>query len=157
MFLYTVHNRRSELWPFGPAGSGVALLPILPEDGVCAAGFYSHALSIERQRQKFVALEAMHDVRDLQWPGELNIGRLALVSLAELRALAHGMGVVAHKLLAACSAAGRIIFCDIVRRRHGACSPGDAAEHRAMRLSQSCSLLLASESMKGHTYSRPGA
>ena len=92
MFLYTVHNRRSEMWPFGPAGSGVALLPILPEDGNCASGFYSHALSIERQRQKFVALEAMHDVRDMQWPvGSPQVG---LQIVRELRALAHGMGVV---------------------------------------------------------------
>ena len=92
MFLYTVHNRRSELWPFGPAGSGVALLPILPEDGVCADGFYSHALSVERQRQKFIALEAMHDVRDLQWPSGSPL-RIGSRVLAELRAMAHGMGV----------------------------------------------------------------
>ena len=94
MFLYTVHNRRSELWPFGPAGSGVALLPILPEDGVCAAGFYSHALSTERQRQKFVALEAMHDVRDLQWPAGAPHRQLGPHVAAELRALGHGMGVM---------------------------------------------------------------
>ena len=88
MFLYTVHNRRSELWPFGPAGSGVALLPILPEDGACVSGFYSHGLSIERQRQKFVALEAMHDVREVQWPAE----KLGLRITMELRGLANGMG-----------------------------------------------------------------
>jgi LmbE family N-acetylglucosaminyl deacetylase len=92
MFLYTVHNRRSEMWPFGPAGSGVALLPILPEDGYCASGFYSHALSTERQRQKFVALEAMHDVRDMQWP--VGPPRVHLQIVRQLRALAHGMGVV---------------------------------------------------------------
>ena len=115
MFLYTVHNRRSELWPFGPAGSGVALLPILPEDGICASGFYSHGLSVERQRQKFVALEAMHDVRDLQWPTGATYQQVGLRVAAELRALAHGMGVDAHQLPATRCAAGRIIFCDIVR------------------------------------------
>jgi LmbE family N-acetylglucosaminyl deacetylase len=94
MFLYTVHNRRSELWPFGPAGSGVALLPILPEDGNCASGFYSHGLSVERQRQKFIALEAMHDVRDIQWPTGATYQQVGLRIAAELRALAHGMGVV---------------------------------------------------------------
>ena len=92
MFLYTVHNRRSELWPFGPAGSGVALLPIFPDDGVCASGFYSHRLSIERQRQKFVALEAMHDVRDMQWPIEPRHQRVGSRIAAEFRAWAHGMG-----------------------------------------------------------------
>ena len=94
MFFYTVHNRRSELWPFGPAGSGVALLPILPEDGNCASGFYSHGLSVERQRQKFVALEAMHDVRDIQWPVGSSYRQVGAHVAGELRALAHGMGVV---------------------------------------------------------------
>jgi hypothetical protein len=95
MFLYTVHNRRSELWPFGPAGSGVALLPILPDDGPCGSGFYSHALSIEGQRQKLVALEAMHDARDLQWPTPTTAAyRQAVARIAgELRALVHGMGL----------------------------------------------------------------
>jgi hypothetical protein len=93
MFFYTVHNRRSELWPFGPAGSGVALLPILPEDGTCPAGFYSHPLSIERQQQKFVALEAMHDLREIKWPDD-SPRQAGARLMAELRALAHGMGVV---------------------------------------------------------------
>jgi LmbE family N-acetylglucosaminyl deacetylase len=95
MFLYTVHNRRCELWPFGPAGSGVALLPILPDDGPCGSGFYSHALSIERQRQKLVALETMHDVRNLQWPAPAAAAyRQARARIAgELRALVHGMGL----------------------------------------------------------------
>jgi LmbE family N-acetylglucosaminyl deacetylase len=99
MFLCTVHNRRSELWPFGPAGSGVALLPILPEDGVCASGFYSHGLSIERQRQKFVALEAMHDVRDLQWPAGASYRRARTRVAAELRGLVHGMGTMTTSYL----------------------------------------------------------
>jgi glycosyltransferase involved in cell wall biosynthesis/LmbE family N-acetylglucosaminyl deacetylase len=93
MFFYTVHNRRSELWPFGPAGSGVALLPILPEDGIVGSGFYSHVLSVERQQQKFVALEAMHDVREMQWPDDPSNLSLGPRVWAEVRALAHGMGV----------------------------------------------------------------
>jgi LmbE family N-acetylglucosaminyl deacetylase len=93
MFFCTVHNRRSELWPFGPAGSGVALLPILPDDGVCASGFYSHALTTERQRQKFIALEAMHDLRELQWPAGESYHQACSRIAAELRALAHGMGL----------------------------------------------------------------
>jgi hypothetical protein len=68
MFYYSVHNRRSEMWPFGPAGSGVSLLPMLPSDGCCASGFYSHRLSLERQRDKLLALESMHDLRNIQWP-----------------------------------------------------------------------------------------
>jgi LmbE family N-acetylglucosaminyl deacetylase len=94
MFLYTVHNHRSELWPFGPAGSGVPLLPILAADGHCGSGFYSHPLSIARQRMKLVALEAMHDLREIQWPPAAAAHRLASARIVpELRAWVHGMGV----------------------------------------------------------------
>lgn len=92
MFLYVVHNRRSELWPFGPAGSGVALLPILSDDGRCGTGFYSHALSIERQRQKLMALKAMHDLRDQQWPERGGYGQAAVRVGSALRTMAHGLG-----------------------------------------------------------------
>jgi LmbE family N-acetylglucosaminyl deacetylase len=94
MFLYMVHNRQSELWPFGPAGSGVPLLPILADDGPCGSGFYSHPLSIERQRMKLVALEAMHDLRNIQWPPTAaEQWRAGARIVPELRAWVHGMGV----------------------------------------------------------------
>jgi LmbE family N-acetylglucosaminyl deacetylase len=94
MFLYIVHNRHSELWPFGPPGSGVPLLPILATDGPCGSGFYSHPLSIERQRMKLVALEAMHDLRDIQWPPAAGAHPWAGARIVpELRAWVHGMGV----------------------------------------------------------------
>ena len=38
-YCYVNHNRRSELWPFGPSGSGVALLPMFPDDVVECDGF----------------------------------------------------------------------------------------------------------------------
>jgi LmbE family N-acetylglucosaminyl deacetylase len=94
MFLYVVHNRRSELWPFGPAGSGVPLFPILAGDGACGSGFYSHPLPIERQRMKLVALEAMHDLRDIQWPPAAAAHQRAAARIVpELRAWVHGLGV----------------------------------------------------------------
>jgi LmbE family N-acetylglucosaminyl deacetylase len=94
MFLYMVHNRHSELWPFGPAGSGVPLLPILAADGPCGSAFYSHPLSIERQRMKLVALEAMHDLRNLHWPpAAAEQWRAGARIVPELRAWVHGMGV----------------------------------------------------------------
>jgi hypothetical protein len=92
MFLYSNHNRRTELWPFGPTGSGVALLPIIKDDGVCGSGFYSHALSTEDQEQKFVALEAMHDIREIQLQAALSTGQLVTEMMAELRGWAHGLG-----------------------------------------------------------------
>src|SRR5262249_34214864 len=78
---------------FGPAGSGVALLPILPEDANCASAFYSHRLSAERQRQKFVALEAMHDVRDIQWP-PCTVDRGGHRLAGKLRGRLRGMGAM---------------------------------------------------------------
>jgi LmbE family N-acetylglucosaminyl deacetylase len=92
VFFYLVHNRRSELWPFGPAGTGVALPPILAEDAVCAASFYSHALSPDRQRDKFLALEAMHDIRDIEYPTVASLNNAIRRLRSELRGLAHGMG-----------------------------------------------------------------
>ena len=94
MFFYCVHNRRSELWPFGPAGTGVALLPIFAEDGICATGFYSHPLSADRQRDKLLALEAMHDIRDIDWSDAAPMNITGRRLLDELRGLAHGMGRV---------------------------------------------------------------
>jgi len=65
LFLYVVHNRSTELYPFGPAGSGVSLPPHLDGVGIEFDAFYSHSLSPEQQNWKQLALEAMHDVREL--------------------------------------------------------------------------------------------
>ena len=135
MFLYSVHNRRSELWPFGPSGSGVALLPILPDDGVCADGFYSHALSAERQRQKFIALEAMHDVRDLQWPGGSPL-RIGSRVLAELRAMAHGMGVDPTSYLRRAVRPDELFFVTSFADGMALARRAMQRSHRAMRPSQ---------------------
>jgi glycosyltransferase involved in cell wall biosynthesis/LmbE family N-acetylglucosaminyl deacetylase len=91
-FFYSVHNRRSELWPFGPAGSGVSLLPVFADDRVCAGGFYSHALSTDRQREKFLALEAMHDLREIEWPNLEPLNMAGRRLYREFRGLVHGMG-----------------------------------------------------------------
>jgi LmbE family N-acetylglucosaminyl deacetylase len=73
-YFYVNHNRRTELWPFGPAHSGVAMLPLLPSDLVDCEGFYSHSLSAKRQQEKFLSLEAMHDLRDLSLPEPRPVG-----------------------------------------------------------------------------------
>lgn len=91
MYFYLVHNSRSELWPFGPAGSGVTFPPVMPEDGYNASGFYFHPLSEQRQREKFIALEAMHDLRDLPWPNDPQHNIWRRLS-REARGFAHGMG-----------------------------------------------------------------
>ena len=92
-YFYVNHNRRSELWPFGPAGTGVSMLPILGGDLVECEGFYSHALSEQRQQEKFLALEAMHDVRDLGAPQPLPILARFHRLKAEAGAAVQGLGL----------------------------------------------------------------
>jgi LmbE family N-acetylglucosaminyl deacetylase len=90
-FFYTcVHNRYSELWPFGPVGSGVAHLPVLAAAGWGAQRFYSHALSPQLQLEKFIAIEAMHDIRDIAWPGGHSLRRAMKRFGQELKALRRG-------------------------------------------------------------------
>jgi LmbE family N-acetylglucosaminyl deacetylase len=59
--LYTNHSFRN-LYPFGPAGTGMSLPPSsgkeLPVESV-----YSHPVSPDLQRRKRYALESMHDLR----------------------------------------------------------------------------------------------
>ena len=64
-FLTNVHSRWSELYPLGPAGAGVPLPYRSHNGGPESSGFYSHPLTAERQMDKYLALEAMHDIREL--------------------------------------------------------------------------------------------
>lgn len=59
--LYTNHAHHN-LYPFGPAGSGMSLPP-WPGPELPVEGFYSHSVSPELQRRKLFALETMHDLR----------------------------------------------------------------------------------------------
>lgn len=90
-FFYCVHNHRSELWPFGPAGTGMVHLPILKDNGVEASGLYSHQLSPERQTDKLIALEAMHDVREMEWPTRVSFRAVAATLRGVLRCLVDGL------------------------------------------------------------------
>jgi LmbE family N-acetylglucosaminyl deacetylase len=92
-YFYANHNRRSELWPFGPTGSGVALLPMLADDVVGCDGFYSHPLSPERQSEKFLALEAMHDLRDVSMPEPRPLRAHLRRIRSEAAAAVHGTGM----------------------------------------------------------------
>ena len=59
--LYTNHAAEN-LYPFGPAGSGMSLPP-WPGPELPVEGFYSHTVSADLQRRKLFALETMHDLR----------------------------------------------------------------------------------------------
>jgi LmbE family N-acetylglucosaminyl deacetylase len=91
LFLPVIHNRWTELYPFGPATGTASLPPNLdPSDGDWD-GICSHPLSAEQRTLKYMALEAMHDLRDFRapFPGTRALLRRGLV---ELKAALHGMG-----------------------------------------------------------------
>ncbi len=91
-FFTVVHNRRTELWPFGPAGQGINMPPVFDEDGPCCDGFYSHELSSSRLMEKFAALESMHDLRKMEWPRSGIHGDVFRRLLDDLKSLLNGMG-----------------------------------------------------------------
>jgi glycosyltransferase involved in cell wall biosynthesis/LmbE family N-acetylglucosaminyl deacetylase len=90
LFFYCIHPRRTELWPFGPLGTGVTLPPMWVEDGAGATQFYSHVVSTDRQREKFLALEAMHDIREMELPDSMPLLRAISRLRGELRGLIYG-------------------------------------------------------------------
>jgi LmbE family N-acetylglucosaminyl deacetylase len=61
-FLVYTNHASENLWPFGPAGSGVPLPPWWRSD-VPVQGVYAHPLGEELQLRKLYALESMHDLR----------------------------------------------------------------------------------------------
>ncbi|MFL6212854.1 MAG: PIG-L deacetylase family protein [Blastocatellia bacterium] len=93
LFLYVVHNRWTELYPFGPAGSGVGLPPDFDQMGIECDALYSHTLSPEQQMLKLFALEAMHDLRDINTPAlpdwKSEVRRLKTWLGAQLRGLSN--------------------------------------------------------------------
>ena len=98
-FLTSVHNRWSELIPLGPAGSGVPLPPRREGESPAMDGFYSHALSLERLTEKYLALESMHDVRELSACPPQSVRHLAKKLREVAGASIHGMGVPPTSLL----------------------------------------------------------
>lgn len=59
--LYTNHSAQN-LFPFGPAGTGMSLPPVAAT-GLPVESVYSHPVSADVQRRKLFALESMHDLR----------------------------------------------------------------------------------------------
>ena len=59
--LYTNHAFQN-LYPFGPAGTGISLPPF-SEVELSVESVFSHPVSKELQRRKLYALESMHDLR----------------------------------------------------------------------------------------------
>jgi len=64
LFLYTNHSNFTHFFPFGPAYSTMSLPPWF-DDLVLFQRMYSHPLALDVQKEKLLALEAMHDLRPL--------------------------------------------------------------------------------------------
>ena len=67
LYLYTNHFTLNEYYPYGKIGGVVSLPPNFGK-AVYFDGIYSHTLSIDKQKDKILALEAMNDLRlDTEW------------------------------------------------------------------------------------------
>jgi len=67
LYLYTNHLESNESYPYGKMGGVVSLPPNFGKT-VYFDSLYSHVLSIDKQKDKVFALEAMNDLRmDTEW------------------------------------------------------------------------------------------
>jgi len=89
-YLYTTHPESTSLYPFGPADGAITLPPCLGKP-VRISGVASLDLSEPQRRLKFLALEAMHDLRDLPRVKRYRLLRLARFVAAELQGVLAGM------------------------------------------------------------------
>jgi hypothetical protein len=98
VFLYVVHARGVPTYPFGPARSLVCLPP-WSDDRWVAESIYSHPLTSELRAAKYLAVEAMHGVRD-HADGDLRSGRdLLRIGRRELAGYLAGIGPYPATLL----------------------------------------------------------
>jgi LmbE family N-acetylglucosaminyl deacetylase len=109
LYLPVIHNRWTELHPFGPATSVASLPPNMDATDGDWDGIYSHPLSAEQQALKYMALQAMHDLRECPAPFP-SAGVLLRRSLAELKAALHGMGTPPTSFLRRAPRPGEVFF-----------------------------------------------
>ena len=68
LYLYTNQLEFNAYYPYGKMGGVLSLPPNFTKNNVYFDGIYSHALSINKQKDKILALEAMNDLRpDTEW------------------------------------------------------------------------------------------
>ncbi len=92
LYLYATHVETTPLYPFGPADGTVALPPYVGEP-VRITGAVSIQLSEQQRRLKFLALEAMHDLRSLPRVKRYGFWRLARFIVSELQGIVTGTDV----------------------------------------------------------------
>jgi len=91
-YFYANHPRWTELWPLGPAGAGVPMLPCDADDLLECDSVYSQALDTRRQKEKLVALRAMSGLQEGRGPEPAPWGVRAKIIKQQLSALIAGLG-----------------------------------------------------------------
>lgn len=67
LYLYSNHYIFNEYFPYGKEGGTISLPPNF-ESNIYFDSIYSHSLTLDKQKDKVFALEAMHDLRlDTEW------------------------------------------------------------------------------------------
>ena len=67
LYLYANHLELNAYYPYGSEGGTMSLPPNF-QTGLSFDAVYAHPLSIDRQKDKIFALEAMNDLRpDMEW------------------------------------------------------------------------------------------
>jgi LmbE family N-acetylglucosaminyl deacetylase len=90
LYLYTTHPESTSLYPFGPADGAITLPPCLGKP-IKISGVVSLDLNEQQRSRKYLALEAMHDLRDLPRVQRYRLLRLARFIAAELQGLLTSM------------------------------------------------------------------
>ena len=78
ILLYTNHAIGNEAFPLGPR-DGMTGLPAWNGEGLHLRRLFSHQLTVEDQRRKLVALEAMHDLRPFDLRDGNDVSQVSLL------------------------------------------------------------------------------
>ena len=92
LYLYVIHVEATPLYPFASPDGAITLPPYVGEP-VRISGAVSVQLSRQQREFKFLALEAMHDLRDLPRVKRYRLWRLARFIVSELQGILTGMDV----------------------------------------------------------------
>lgn len=82
LLLYTNHFVGDENFPYGEQGAVVTLPPDIQGGKLFFDTIYSHPLSRDRQLEKMMALESMHDLRmDTEWRNFVGIVKMGVIKV----------------------------------------------------------------------------
>lgn len=128
-YFYANHNRFSELWPLGPSGAGVPVLPVGSRDPLECDSVYSRSLSSEDQMLKLVALESLSDIRKISGPEPIPLRRHLTSLKSLLGAMVYGLGTPPTSYMRRAVRPDEVFFTASFRRGCALCAR--VAESRA--------------------------